>query len=144
MRTKVFISVLSVVVLASFIFVFAAQASAEPVYAVNTMFTDLNTGHINNISALFAKDAVARNDRLDLTFNGKEAIGQYLQNWHREGRTYDIVNLEMEDDTVHFTVDISDRGHVWGQQEMNATVNNGMIENLEVLETRLTLWRISA
>ncbi|MDX1418237.1 MAG: hypothetical protein R3293_28815 [Candidatus Promineifilaceae bacterium] len=65
-----------------------------------------------------------------------------LENWHHERRTLDIVQLIMNGNTVHLTIDVADQGEVWAQQRVKAEVEDGMIQSLEVIETRLTLWRI--
>lgn len=142
MRAKAFCTVLSAVVLSVFVFVSGAQAGLEAVYAVDDLFTAINTGELDAATALFAADAVASYALTDRSYEGSNEIGVFLDDLHGERREYEIVQLAMVGDTVTLTVDIADSGHVWGQATLEVEVLNGMIQSLEVVETRLTLWRI--
>lgn len=142
MRAKAFCTALSTVVLSLFVFVSGAQAGLEAVYAVDGLFTAINAGELDAASALFAKDAVAGYALTDQSYEGTDKIGTFLDELHGERREYEIVQLAMVGDTVNLTVDIADSGHVWGQATLTVEVQDGMIQSLEVIETRLMLWRI--
>lgn len=143
MSAKALWTVLSVVVLSVFVVVSGAQAGLEAVHAVDNLFTAVNGGELNAASALFSEDAVASYRVANQLYEGSDEIGTFLEGLHHEGRAYEIVQLAMAGDTVNLTVDVADRGRVWGQQTLRVEVQNGMIQSLEVIETRLTLWRIS-
>lgn len=139
MKTKGYLTVLFVVVLSVLGLVFQVQAGLEPVQAVDQLFTAINTGEIEQAKDLFAANSIAGYSKSKQFYVGPEEIGQYLGRWHREGRTYNITQLEMAGDTVNLWVEVADRGIVWSTQHMQATVSKGIINNLEVLEIRLEL-----
>jgi hypothetical protein len=142
MRAKPFLAVLVVLFLSLFVFVFESRAGVDSVNAVDNLITAVNAGELDEALALFATDAVASNAQTRRSYAGSDEIGRLLQELHREGRQYEIVRLIMDGDRVELTVDVSEYGLVWGQQRMAADVQDGLIRNLEVLEVRLTLWRI--
>lgn len=142
MRAKAFYTVLFVVVLSVFVFVSGAQASLEAIDTVDNLLTAVNTGELDAASALFAADAVAGYPLANQSYEGSDEIGVFLEGLHHEGREYEIVQLAMVGNTVDLTVDVADRGHVWGQHKLRVEVQGGMIQSLEVIEPRLTLWHI--
>lgn len=142
MRARAFLSVLSVVVLSVFILVSGAQANLEAVYAVDNLFAAVSAGELDVASSLFSADAVATFAVTSRSYEGSEEIDAFLEVMHGEERKYEIVQLTMVGNSVELTVDIADRGHVWGRQRLSVDVQGGMIQRLEVVETRLTLWRI--
>lgn len=143
MRAKVFYTVMSVVGLFVFVFVPVARADLEAVYTVDSLFTAVNAGELDAASDLFAEDAIAGYVLTNQTYEGSDEISAFLDDLHYEGREYEVVQLTMVGDVFELTLDIADRGHVWGQQKVQVEMEKGMIQRLIVLETRLTLWRIS-
>lgn len=119
------------------------HATLEPVYTVDNLFEAVNGGDLNTASTFFATDAVARITMTHQSYENEAEIRRFLEDLHGVGRAYEIVQLNMEGDTVNITVNIADQGHVWAQQKMTAVVHEGRIHDLAVTETRLTLWRIS-
>ena len=144
MRAKAFCTALSTVVLSLFVFVSGAQAGLGAVYAVDGLFTAINAGELDAASALFAKDVVAGYALTDQSYEGSAEIGIFLDQLHGERREYEIVQLAMVGDTVNLTVDIADGSHIWGQATLTVEVQDGMIQSLKVIETRLMLWRIQS
>ncbi|MDX1686742.1 MAG: nuclear transport factor 2 family protein [Candidatus Promineifilaceae bacterium] len=143
MRAGAFLGVLSVVVLSVFVLVSGAQANLEAVYAVDNLFTAVNSGELDAASAMFSADAVASYAVTDQWYEGSDEIGIFLEGLHGEDRAYEIVQIAMTGDTVDLTLDVADHGHVWGQLKLTSVVHDGRIEHLEVVETRLMLWRVS-
>jgi hypothetical protein len=142
MKARTLFPVMFVVLLSVFIVVSVAQASVEPVLAVDELFTAVTACEIEQATSLFAADAVARNDVANIMYEGAAEISGLLDGWERDGRLFDIVKLEMLDDTVDLTVEISDDGIVWARQSMTAAVNDGKIQNLDVHQIELQLWRV--
>lgn len=143
MRAGTFLGVLSVVVLSVFVLVSGAQANLEAVYAVDNLFTAVNAGELDAASAMFSADAVAIYAVTDQLYEGSDEVDVFLEGLHGEDRAYDIVQIAMTGDTVDLTLDVADHGHVWGQLRLTVEVREGMIQSLEVIETRLMLWRIT-
>ena len=142
MRVRAFLGVVFAVFLSVFMLVSGAQANLEAVYAVDDLFAAVNAGELDAASALFSADAVASVTWTKQSYEGLEEIDAFLEVMHGEEREYEIVQLAMVGDTVDLTLDISDHGHVWGQATLTVEVQNGTIRSVEVVETRLTLWRI--
>lgn len=143
MKVKVFFGILSIVVI-GLLFVSGAQARRGSIDTVDQLFTAVNTGELEVASDLFAADAVVSYTRTNKSYEGPGEIGHFLESLHYEGRTFEIVQASVEDDTVKLTVDVADRGHVWGQQTLEVKMQGRQIKSFEVIETRLTLWRISS
>ena len=142
MKARTLLPVLFVLLLSVFIVVSVAQASVEPVLAVDDLFTAVTACEIEQATSLFAADAVARNDVANILYEGSAEISNLLDGWEREGRVFEIVQLEMVDNTVDLTVEISDDGIVWARQAMTAAVQDGKIQNLDVHQIELQLWRV--
>lgn len=142
MRAKAFCTILFVAVISVAVFVPGVQANLDAVYTVDSFFTALNADDLDEASGQFAADAVAGYATTNQWFEGRDEIAIFLEGMHHEGRAYEIVQLSMVDDTVDLTVDIADRGRVWAWQRLTVEVQDGFIQRLEVVEIRLTLWRI--
>jgi hypothetical protein len=65
-----------------------------------------------------------------------------LQDMQREGRRYDVVNVTVEGDTVTATVEVSDKGLVWGTETIEAQMKGDKLQSFTVVAFRLELWRI--
>lgn len=142
MKARTWFPVLFVLLLSVFIVVSVAQASVEPVLAVDNLFSAVTACEIEQATALFAADAVARNDVANISYEGSEEISSLLDGWERDGRVFDIVKLGMDGEAVELTVEISDDGIVWARQGMTADVHEGQIQNLDVHQIELQLWRV--
>lgn len=116
-----------------------AQASIQPVMAVDSVFTALNSGDVEAAVNWFSEDAVAENLLSRESYVGKDEIRQMLQAMPRAGRQYDIVWVEMAGDKITLAVEISDHGFAWGLQTFTAEVRDGKLNSLNTVRFRLTL-----
>lgn len=140
MKSKFLPVALVVIVVTLLTQVAGALASAQPVYAMDGLYSSINAGDMDAAVDMFAEDAIAHYVHTDATYEG-DAIADMLDVWHVEGRTYDIVSISMEGNSVEIVVDIADNGIVWGQQTTVAVVEDGLIQSLELTSISLQLWR---
>lgn len=139
-----FLSVAVLVILGLALLFDGRQASAgiDPVIALNNVYSALNSGQVETALSLFAEDGTAENLVRKETYQGTNEIREMLQGMQKEGRLYDIVNVEMDGDTITVRVEVSDRGIVWGTQTSEAVINGGRLQTFTVKDIRLQLWRI--
>lgn len=143
MKSKIL--VLAVLVMSVLVFLSnegPAQASVEPVLVADNVFNAINSGDLENAVSFFAEDATAENNVRSETYQGTQEIRQMLQEMHRENRRFEIVELKMDGDLVTMTVEISDRGLVWGSQTIESIVKDGSVQTFNVKNIRLDLWGI--
>jgi limonene-1,2-epoxide hydrolase len=143
MKGRIFVSALAgMAVLVLLLTVQQAQASIGPVLAVNNIFTALSSGDVDRAVASFAEDATAENLVRKETYSDVSEIRQMLQRMQREGRRFDIVEIQMYGDTIKALVEVSDGGFVWGTETIEAVVKDGRLQTFTVKDFRLELWRI--
>jgi limonene-1,2-epoxide hydrolase len=143
MKGRIFFSTFAgMAVLVLLLTVRQAQASIEPVLAVNNIFTALSSGDVDTAVATFAEDAKAENLVLEESFSGVSEIRQMLQRKQRENRRFEIVEIQMYGDTIKALVEVSDGGFVWGTETVEAVVKDGQLQSFTVTDFRLELWRI--
>ena len=119
-----------------------AQASNHAALAIDNVFAAINSGQAESAVALFANDAIAQNLVRMETYSGASEIRQMLQGMQRAGRQLDVVAVEMNGDTITAQVEISDGGHVWGTETIEAKMNGDKLQAFSVVAFRLELWRI--
>jgi ketosteroid isomerase-like protein len=119
-----------------------AQAGIEPVLAIRDVYAALNSGNVDAAVASFAEDVTAEDLVRKETYNGVRGIRQMLQGMQREGRRFDIVEVQMEGDTITAEVEVSDGGIVWGTESIEAVVKGSRLQTFTVTDFRLELWRI--
>jgi ketosteroid isomerase-like protein len=127
------------VALVLLLFAGQAQAAVDPVFAVNDIFAALNSGDVDTAAALFAEDATAENTVRRESYRGVNEIRQMLQRMERDGRRFDIIELQMYGNTITAQVEISDGGLVWGTESIEAVVNDGQLQSFSVKAIRLEL-----
>jgi ketosteroid isomerase-like protein len=142
MKGKVVVTALvGIALLALFLPVRLAQAGIEPVLMVDHIYTALNSGDLDAAVASFAEDATAENRVRKETYTGEKEIRQMLEGRQREGRRYEIVNIQMYGNTITAKVEISDRGFVWGTETIEAELKDGRLQTFTLKEIRLELNR---
>lgn len=143
MKGKIF-SVAVLVMLGLVLFFGGRQALAgiDPVIALDNIYSALNSGQVETAVSLFTEDGIAENLVRQKTYHGTNEIRAMLQGMQKEGRMYDIVNVEMDGDTVIARVEISDGGVVWGTQTSEAVLKDGRLQTFTVKDIRLDLWRL--
>ena len=114
----------------------SAQASVEPIVTVDSFFAALNTGDHEAAVASFTPDAVATLARGE-TYGGQAEIADLVQLMEHPGRHYEIVQARMIDDTVSFTVEVSDQGVRWGEATIVVEVQAGKVHTFH--ETALNV-----
>ena len=145
MKAKVFVMAVLVVALALFLFGSTVQADLEAMRTVESVFTALNEGSLDDAAALFAEDATFRCFVTGKSAAGPAEIGEVLAMLSNGGKhQYDIVGAHMSGDAVELVVDIADNGSVWGQETVRAVVQNGKIHSFDLTGCRLQLWRMGA
>jgi limonene-1,2-epoxide hydrolase len=143
MKGKVVVTTLvGIALLALFLPVRLAKAGIEPVLMVDHIYNALNSGDLDTAVASFAEDATAENWVRKETYSGEKEIRQMLEGRQREGRRYEIVNVQMEGNTITAKVEISDRGFVWGTETIEAEVKDGRLQTFTLTAIRLELWRL--
>jgi hypothetical protein len=118
------------------------QASHGTFIAINDVYTALNSGQVDPALAVFADDATAANLVRSETYAGLSEIRQMLKGMQRAGRQFDIVDVEMNGDSITARVEVSDAGHVWGTETIEAVIKGGLLQKFTVTNFRLELWRI--
>jgi len=118
------------------------QASHDTFLVINDVFTALNSGQVDPALAAFAEDATAANLLRSETYTGLSEIRRMLQGMQRAGRQFDIVDVEMNGDTITASVEVSDAGHVWGTETIEAVIKGGLLQEFTMANFRLELWRI--
>ncbi len=113
-----------------------AQASVEPIVAVNSFFAALNSGDQQAAVDVFTPDAIATLARGE-TYGGQAEIADMVQLLGRPGRHYEIVQVRMVGDTVSFKIEISDQGIRWGEATIVAEVRTGKLHTFD--ETALSV-----
>jgi len=93
--------------------------------------------------ACFTEHAVVVN-KLDNRTYVEEEIAEILTVWERPGRTYDIISQHTDVDIVTVTLDVADKGWVWGQHRVTAAIENGTISDLSLDGFRLQYFPIRA
>lgn len=83
-----------------------AQAGIEPVLAVNHIFAALNSGDVDTAVTSFAEDAQAENLVREETYRGVSEIRQMLQQMEREGRRFEIEEIQMDGDMITAQVEV--------------------------------------
>jgi ketosteroid isomerase-like protein len=108
----------------------SAQASVQPIVTVDSFFTALNAGDLTAAVAVFTPDATATLARGE-TYAGQAEIANLVQLMEHPGRRYEIVQAHMVDDTVSFTVEVSDQGVRWGEATIVAEVQAGKLHTFQ-------------
>ena len=142
MKAKIVSAAVVVVLLAALVPSAYASIDPDPVVVLGHFFEALSAGDADAASGMFADTAVAMETFRGKTVGSSEGIAQMIASWERPGREYKIVRLTVNGDTAVVVTDVSDRGHVWGQQTTTAVVQDGMIQSLEVTDFQLQLWRV--
>jgi len=119
-----------------------AQASIEPIMAFDDVFTQLNAADVDNALDWFAVDAIAENKVRAETYRGVTEIRTLLEGMQYPGRKFEIVEAAMHGDTVTARVEVSDKGHTWGTETVEAVVKGGKVHTFRITAFRLELWRI--
>ncbi len=116
----------------------SAQASIQPIVAVDTFFSALDSGDHEAAVATFAPDAVATLLRGE-TYQGPDGMLELVRLLGRPGRYHTIVQAEMIGDTVTAVVEISDHGIPWGEQKITFEVKGGKLHTFRERAFRLLL-----
>jgi limonene-1,2-epoxide hydrolase len=119
-----------------------AQASHNTFLAINDIYLALNAGEVDTALASFAEDATAENRVRAETYRGVSQIRQMLQEMQRDGRQFDIVDVDMNGNTITANVEVMDSGYVWGTETVEAVVKGDKLQSFKVVAFRLELWRI--
>lgn len=119
-----------------------AQASHNTFLAINDIYLALNAGEVDTALASFAEDATAENRVRAETYRGVSQIRQMLQEMQRDGRQFDIVDVDMNGNTITAIVEVMDSGYVWGTETVEAVVKGDKLQSFKVVAFRLELWRI--
>lgn len=120
----------------------AARASIEPIMAFDDVFAELSVGDVDSALEWFAEDAIAENKVRAETYRGAAEIRKLLEGMQYPGRKFEIVEVSMNGDTVTARVEVSDRGHTWGTETIEAVVLGGKVQTFRITAFRLELWRI--
>lgn len=119
-----------------------AQARSHTIGTLDTMFSALNSGDVDAAAVWFAEDAIVENHVRKETYRGESAIRQMLAGMQKDGRQFTIISSVDDGDIVRATVEVSDRGIVWGTQTVEAEIRDDMVYSLAITAFRLELWRI--
>jgi hypothetical protein len=104
----------------------SAQASVEPIVAVNSFFTALNTGDHTAALAAFTLDATATLARGE-TYTGLDEISDMVDMMEHPGTSYEIVYAHSTGDTVTVVADVSYHGIRWGEDTIILEVREGKV-----------------
>lgn len=117
----------------------AARACVEaPV--VDALFAALNNGDIDTAVATFDAEATVEVLPQHEKYLGGAEIRPVLQAMQHQGRHFEVVGGQITGDNITLTVEISDRGRVWGTQTIIARVNGDKLHALQVSGVQLKLW----
>jgi len=119
-----------------------AQASHNTFLAINDIYSALNAGEVDTALASFAEGATAENKVRKETYRNLSEIRRMLQEMQRDGRQFDIVDVDMNGNTITANVEVMDSGNVWGTETVEAVVKGDKLQSFKVVAFRLELWRI--
>jgi len=119
-----------------------AQASHNTFLAINDIYSALNAGEVDTALASFAEGATAENKVRKETYRNLSEIRRMLQEMQRDGRQFDIVDVDMNGNTITANVEVMDSGNVWGTETVGAVVKGDKLQSFKVVAFRLELWRI--
>ena len=119
-----------------------AQASHNTFLAINDIYLALNAGEVDTALASFADGATAENKVRKETYRNLSEIRRMLQEMQRDGRQFDIVDVDMNGNTITANVEVMDSGNVWGTETVEAVVKGDKLQSFKVVAFRLELWRI--
>ena len=119
-----------------------AQASHNTFLAINDIYSALNAGEVDTALASFADGATAENKVRKETYRNLSEIRRMLQEMQRDGRQFDIVDVDMNGNTITANVEVMDSGNVWGTETVEAVVKGDKLQSFKVVAFRLELWRI--
>ena len=143
MKAKFFaLLVMGLVALAVIFSVQQAQASNHAALVLEKVFSGVNTGELESALDGFNEDATAENLVRAETYRGLDEIRGMLDGMQRPGRQFEIVSHKLSGDTVTAQVEVSDGGHVWGTQTVQAIIQGDRVQSFAVTAFRLELWRI--
>ena len=116
-----------------------ALASAEP---VDDLFAALSDQELDAALDVFAADAVVNDEACHQYYAGQDEISDALNLWAHDGREFEIVEIEENGDRVTATVDISNNGHTWAQEKIEAVVEDGKLQQIDVTSFEFQFWRV--
>lgn len=116
-----------------------ALASAEP---VDDLFAALSDQELDVAQDLFVEDAVINDEPCHQYYAGQDEISEALNLWANDGREFEIVEIEENGDRVTATVDISNNGHTWAQEKIEAVVEDGKLQQIDVTSFEFQFWRV--
>ena len=116
----------------------SAQASVAPIFAANSFLSALNAGDEEAAVAAFTPDAVATLARGD-TYRGQAAMVDLVQLMAHAGRSYEIVQAHLVDDSLTLQVDVSDHGIRWAESTVVVEVQGDKLQTFRETAFRLRL-----
>jgi ketosteroid isomerase-like protein len=137
MKARLFAALLILVTFAS-LTVPSAQASIQPIIAVDAFFSALDSGDHEAAVAMFTPDAVATLVRGE-SYRGPEDMLRMVQLMEHPGRYHNIVQAQMIGETVVVVVEISDHGILWGEEKIVFEVQGGKLHTFHEQALRLRL-----
>jgi hypothetical protein len=121
-----------------------AQAPGQAVAGsvVFDLFAAISAGDMDSAMTTFAESASLGSRVNSTRYLGAEQIAAQLEDWHRDGRQYrvlqeSIITLARGLNVVFSEVEVSDSGLVWGLETIESQVYNGRIQRLDVTGIRL-------
>lgn len=111
-----------------------ARADHQPVVAADSVLTALNTGDVDTATTTFAEDAIVENWVRNETYIGTDQIRQMLQGMQRDGRQFDIVDVDMNGDTIALKVEVSDHGIAWATETILVEGSNDKLQSFKVTD----------
>jgi limonene-1,2-epoxide hydrolase len=119
-----------------------AKANIHSTAAFENVIAALNSSEVDTAMVSFFEDGIAENVVRAETYRGGNEIRQMLQGMQREGRRFDIVDVEIDGDTLTARVEVSDDGIAWGIETIEAVVKGNKLKTFTVKAFRLELWKI--
>jgi hypothetical protein len=118
------------------------KASSHSAAAFDRVFTAINSGETDTAIASFVEDSTASNMVRSETYTGTTEIRQMLQGMQRDGRYFDLVDIQRNGDLITARVEVSDGGIVWGTEIIEARLKGDKLQSFTVTAFLLELWRI--
>lgn len=105
-------------------------------FAVTDLYGSLNAGDIDGALSAFAEDAVVKSNLSNEEWAGTEEIAALLESRIRDGREFQAVSHYTREG-LELSVEVSDNGIAWGEETIEAKIEDGLITEFTTTAFRL-------
>jgi hypothetical protein len=103
---------------------------------VTDLYGSLNAGDIDGALSALAEDAVVKSNLSNEEWAGTEEIAALLESRIGDGRKFQVVSHYTREG-LELTVEVSDNGIAWGEETIEAKIEDGLITEFTTTGFRL-------